>query len=82
MVHRQKLSISQWKKFNLNTSYVMVHLFAKQEVWEQFRFKYILCYGSSPLLKQVFDGLTEFKYILCYGSSELIQLSAGLCSNI
>ena len=34
------------------------------------KFKYILCYGSSPKRIFKFIHFFSFKYILCYGSSE------------
>ena len=36
---------------DLNTSYVMVHLFFLSAALINSRFKYILCYGSSPCFK-------------------------------
>ena len=41
---------------------------ALQKLYQEYPFKYILCYGSSGN-GQALETVRIFKYILCYGSS-------------
>ena len=71
MVHRAKTKNLGFRCHDLNTSYVMVHHKKMQsEQIQNWIFKYILCYGSSTVLKTTKISNSEFKYILCYGSSQ------------
>ena len=35
----------------------------------QFKFQYILCYGSTEIKLDKEDNIKKFQYILCYGST-------------